>query len=166
VTRRRVRSRSRAWLIAYPLLACAAPLDPAPQRRKRAAAWPWLWLGVPLALAGYPVGCALLGHRPYQPPPDQEALEMVALAGVVAPTEELVWAGRVEPRLGVLLTAALFAAKHVVIDGRWRRAGGLALFWAGLGMVRRRSPHLALALHVTANAAGVWLGHQTGQDAF
>lgn len=153
-------------MIAYPLLAAAAPLDSAPPVRRGRGAWPWLWLGVPLALVGYPLGCALLGHKPYQPPPDAPALEMVALAGVVGPVEELMWGRRVEPRLGIPMTAALFAAKHVAIDGKWRRLGGLALFWIGLGLVRRRSPKLALGLHVAANASGVVLGHLTGRDQF
>jgi hypothetical protein len=125
-----------------------------------------MWLGVPLALVGYPIGCALLGHRPYQSPPDSANLEMTALAGVVAPVEELAWGQRVEPSLGIPTTAALFAIKHAVIDGRWRRVGGLALFWIGLGLVRRRSPRLALGLHVAANASGVVLGHITGRDSF
>ena len=50
--------------------------------------------------------------------------------------------------------------------GRWRRAAGLALFWAGLGLVRRRSPDLALGLHIAANASGVLLGHLSGEDSF
>jgi hypothetical protein len=125
-----------------------------------------LWLGVPLALLGYPIGCALFGHRPYQPPPDSIELELAALAGVVAPVEELAWGRQVEPRLGIPITAVLFAAKHAVIDGKWRRMGGLALFWIGLGLVRRHSPRLALGLHVTANASGVVLGHLTGRDSF
>ena len=164
--RRRVRSRAQAWLIAYPLLAGAAWLDGEPYAPRTRAAWPWLWLGVPLTMAGYPLGCALLGYRPSQPPPDSAELELAALAGVVAPTEELIWGARVEPRLSIPLTAALFAAKHVAIDGRWRRAGGLALFCVGLGLVRRRSPRLALVLHVTANASGVALGHLVGRDQF
>src|SRR5712692_3330365 len=41
--------------------------------------------------------------------------------------------GVVAPRLSILLSGALFAAKQVGIDGRWRRAAGLALFWVGLG---------------------------------
>ncbi len=123
-------------------------------------------LGVPLALAGYPLGCALLGHKPYQTPPDPAGLELAALAGAVAPAEEIIWGRLVERRLGVGPTALLFAAKHVVIDRRWRRAGGLALFWVGLGLVRRRSAMLALGLHLTANASGVVLGHITGRDSF
>jgi len=42
-----------------------------------------MWIGIPLALGGYPLGCALLGHRPYKRPPDQAALELTALAAVV-----------------------------------------------------------------------------------
>jgi hypothetical protein len=123
-------------------------------------------VGIPLAVAGYPLGCALLGHRPSRPPPDSLALELMALAGVVAPVEEATWGRLIEPRLGVPATAAFFAVKHVVIDGRWRRAAGLALFWTGLGLVRSRSPKLALGLHVAANASGVLVGHLTRQDSF
>jgi hypothetical protein len=164
VVRRRVPSRSSAWLIAYSLLAGAAFTDTAPPRHGRGRAS--LWLGVPLVLVGYPIGCALLGHRPNQAPPDPLKLEVAALAGVLAPAEELTWGQRVEPRLGIFTTSLLFAAKHVVIDGKWRRIGGLALFWFGLGLVRRRSPRLALILHVTANASGVVAGHLTRRDSF
>jgi len=84
----------------------------------------------------------------------------------VAPAEELVWGRQVEPRIGVAPTALLFAAKHVALDGRWRRGLGLALFWTGLGLVRSRSPRLAAAIHVATNAGGVLLGHSTGRDQF
>ena len=100
------------------------------------------------------------------PPPDPAALELAALAAVVAPAEEVVWGREVERRLGIGPTAVFFAAKHIVIDGRWRRGGGLFLFWLGLGLVRRRSWTLALGLHMTANASGVLLGHMTGRDSF
>jgi hypothetical protein len=80
--------------------------------------------------------------------------------------EELTWGRLVEPALGVPVTAALFAAKHVVIDGKWRRTLGLAAFWVGLGMVRSRSPKLALGLHMAVNASGVVLGHLNRRDAF
>jgi hypothetical protein len=33
-------------------------------------------------------------------------------------------------------------------------------------MVRRRSPKVALGLHVAANATGVVMGHLTGRDLF
>lgn len=165
--RRVVPSRSAAWLIAYPLLGAAAVIDRAPRPDRRRRSWgPALLIGVPLAFAGYPLGCALLGHKPSQAPPDPALLEVVALAGAVAPVEEIIWGRLVERRLGVAPTALLFAAKHVAIDGRWRRAGGLALFWLGLGLVRRRSAMLAWGLHVTANASGVVIGHATGRDSF
>ncbi len=165
VARRSLRSRSAAWLIVYPLLATAALLDDPPPTRRTGSRSGW-WLGVPLALAGYPLGCALFGHKPYQAPADTVVLELAALAGAVAPAEEIVWGKSVERRLGLGTTAALFAAKHVVIDGRWRRAGGLFLFWVGLGLVRRRAAMLALGLHMSANASGVALGHMTGRDRF
>lgn len=163
--RKRSSSRSGAWLIAYSLLGAAALGERVP-RPRRDGGWPALLAGVPLAVAGYPAGNALLRHKPSGPPPEHPSLELLALAGVVAPVEELTWGRLVEPRLGIPATAMLFAAKHVVVDGRWRRAAGLALFWAGLGLVRRRSPGLALGLHVAANASGVLIGHATGEDSF
>jgi hypothetical protein len=164
--RRGIRSRSLAWLAVYPLLGGAALVGSVPRPGLRRSWGPGGWLGLALAVAGYPLGCALLGHRPTQAPPDPLALELAALAGAVAPAEELVWGWHVERRLGMATTAVLFAAKHVAIDGRWRRAGGLFLFWVGLGLVRRRSPILALGLHMTANGSGVVLGHITGRDSF
>jgi hypothetical protein len=152
-------------LTAYPLLAAAALRDRAPRTRRDGGSLALL-IGVPLALVGYPLGCSLLGHKSTARPADSPALELVALAGVVAPVEELTWGRRVEPRLGIPITAALFAAKHVVIDGKWRRAAGLALFWVGLGLIRRRSPRMALGVHVAANASGVLLGHMKGRDQF
>src|ERR1700693_5061242 len=57
-------------------------------------------------------------------------------------------------------------ASRGVVGGRWRRAAGLAMFWSGLGLVRSRSPKLALGLHVAANASGVLLGHLNRRDTF
>jgi hypothetical protein len=153
------------WLAAYPILAAGVLLTARPARDRRRLPGA-LWLGLPLAFAGYPLGCRLLGHRGSAPPPDSPELELAALAAIVAPAEELLWGGQVEPRVGIAPTALLFAAKHVVIDGRWRRGLGLALFWTGLGLVRSRSPRLAAAAHVAANASGVLLGHATGRDQF
>jgi hypothetical protein len=120
----------------------------------------------PLVLAGYPLGCTVLRHQPSGPPPDPFLVELAAVAALVAPVEELTWGRLVEPALGIPVTAALFAAKHVVIDGKWRRAVGLAAFWVGLGLVRSRSPNLALGLHLAVNASGVALGHLNRRDAF
>ena len=158
-------SRSRAWLGAYSVLGVAALVMGIPKSRRDGPSAA-LWLGVPLVLAGYPLGCAVLRHKPSGPPPDPLPMELAAVAGVIAPVEELTWGGLVEPALGVPVTAILFAAKHVVIDGKWRRAVGLSAFWVGLGLVRSRSPKLALGLHMVANASGVLLGHLNRQDSF
>jgi hypothetical protein len=157
--------RARGWLAAYSILGAAglAAARPARIGRRLPGA---LWLGLPLAFAGYPLGCRLLGHRGSGRPPDSRGLELAALAALVAPAEELIWGGQVEPRIGIIPTALLFAAKHVIIDGRWRRGLGLAAFWCGLGLVRSRSPRIAAAVHVAANAGGVLLGHATGRDQF
>jgi len=137
-----------------------------PRLRRRRRLPGALWLGIPLVLAGYQAGRALTGDRPTGPPPEPAGLELLTLAAVVAPAEELAWGCQVEPRVGLPATAVLFALKHVAIDGRWRRAPGLALFWLGLGLVRSHSPRLALALHVAANAGGVLVGHACGRDSF
>ena len=125
-----------------------------------------MFRSIPLVLAGYPLGCAVLRHKPSGPPLDPFPLELAAVAGVIAPAEELTWGGLVEPALGIPLTAALFAVKHVVIDGKWRRVLGLSVFWVGLGLVRSRSPRLALGLHIAVSASGVLLGHLNRQDSF
>jgi hypothetical protein len=106
----------------------------------------------------------MLGDRLPGPPGDPAWLELVAPAGVVAPVEELMWGEGVEPALGLSRTAVLFGVKHVAADGRWRRGPGLALFWMGLGPLRRRSEALALVTHVAANAAAVVAGHVTARD--
>jgi membrane protease YdiL (CAAX protease family) len=121
-----------------------------------------------LTLAGYPIGRALLGDSPLaaSAPRDSLAAELAALGIVVPVAEELVWGGLVEGELGVPVTSLLFAVKHAAIDGRWRRSLGLALFWAGLGMVRRTSPPRALGLHVAGNTTAVVLGHAMARDQF
>jgi hypothetical protein len=166
VARSRLRSRSGAWLLVYPLLGAAALASRPPAVRPARISTLELVVGLGLAAAGYSAGRAILGSRPHEPPPESLELELAAVAGVVAPAEELIWGRCVETRVGIPLCAALFAAKHVAIDGRWRRSLGLSLFWVGLGLVRRRSPALALAVHVAANAAAVIAGHATGRDSF
>jgi hypothetical protein len=122
--------------------------------------------GAVLASVGYPLGRRLAGDRPEGAPTEPALTEALVIAGVVAPAEELLWGRLVEPALGIGPAAALFAIKHGIVDGRWRRAPGLALLWAGLGLVRRSSPRKALALHVALNASGVALGRVTGVDQF
>jgi membrane protease YdiL (CAAX protease family) len=165
------RSRSRAWLVAYSILGAAGGAALAARRgrtpskasgRNRAA----VVTGLGLAAVGYQVGRAALGDRPTAPPAEPLWLEAMALAGVIAPVEEIIWGGLVQPAFGVVGTSALFAAKHVAIDGRWRRALGLALFGLGLGLLRQRSRALALTIHVASNAGGAALGHLTGRDQF
>jgi len=118
-----------------------------------------------IAGTGYSVGRALLGDRSPGPPPDPLDEEVAAL-GVVALAEELSWGAIVERDLGSPLTSVLFAAKHLAIDGRVRRAAGLILFWLGLGVIRRRSSNAAALAHVALNVVGVALGHLTRQDRF
>lgn len=169
--RRRISGRSRAWLVVYSLIGAGAgsvvlARSLAGRQKRPAPERPSLLAGLVLAGTGYQVGRLLLDDHPIGPPEETMWLETVALAGVVAPVEEIVWGGLVEPAAGVAWTGALFAAKHVAIDGRWRRWLGLAMFGWGLGLLRRRSRKLALAVHVGCNAAGVALGHLTGRDQF
>jgi membrane protease YdiL (CAAX protease family) len=85
---------------------------------------------------------------------------------MVAPVEEAVWGALVQPAIGLTAASAMFATKHPLIDGRWRRTLGLGLFGLGLGLLRERSRKLALVVHVACNAGGVALGHLTGRDQF
>ena len=172
IAKRRMSSRSRAWLVAYSVIGAAAGaevlagqgVDQRNPGAKQGRAD--LVAGLALAAGGYQVGRLLLRDRPSIPPPEAMWLETLAVAGVVAPAEEVAWGALVQPALGITATSGLFAAKHVAVDGRWRRSLGLALFGVGLGLLRRRSPKLALVVHVGCNAAGVALGHLTGRDQF
>jgi hypothetical protein len=165
-------SRSRAWILCYTLVAAATGIAvarrglPRPNRQTSPPARAELAAGLALSAAGYQLGRRLLGDAPAAAPPEGAGLEVLALAGVVAPAEELVWGRLVEPAAGVVATGALFAAKHGVVDSRWRRWLGLFLFWLGLGLLRRRSATLALVVHVGCNALGVAVGHATGKDQF
>ena len=160
--RRRLRGRSQAWLLAYGALAGVALLGGTrlgPRSRGLSLR------GLSLAAIGYPLGQRLMGDDRSDAPPQQLALELMALE-VVAVTEELTWGAIVEPALGPAATATLFAARHVVVDGRWRRGLGLFAFWMGLAMQRRRWPAATLLVHAMLNAAGVIQGHVTGRDRF
>jgi predicted lysophospholipase L1 biosynthesis ABC-type transport system permease subunit len=162
LARRALRSRSQAWLFAYGALGGLVWLSGA---RLRARTARFSVAGVTLATIGYPLGRRVLGDRPSASPAEGFALELVAL-DVVAFTEELTWGAIVEPVLGPAVTATLFASKHVLIDGRWRRGPGLFAFWMGLAAQRRRWPAAALVLHGLLNAAGVVQGHVSGRDRF
>jgi membrane protease YdiL (CAAX protease family) len=168
--RRLISSRSRAWLVAYSILGAAGSAAllarrEQPRRDPRRDRAP-LIAGLALAAGGYQLGRAALGDRPTGPPPEPLWLETAALAGAIAPVEEVIWGGLVQPTVGVVAGSGLFAAKHVVLDGRWRRVLGLGLFGLGLGLLRRRSRALALTVHVACNAGGAALGHLTGRDRF
>ncbi len=165
VARRTISSRAHAWMVAYGLLGLAA-LIAAPGAPQQTNA-PWVAvIGAAVAVTGYPVGRKLLDDRADRPPPGPRGRELAALALVVAPVEELVWGAIVEPQAGIAVTAALFAVKHPLIDGRWRRTVGLASFWLGLGLIRTVSWPAALILHVVLNSGGVIAGHRRGLDQF
>jgi hypothetical protein len=161
-------SRSRAWILTYAGVVAAAGvrLASVPRRRRGMGGRAELLGGLGLAVAGYPAGRWLLGDRPDGPPPEPALREAFALGAIVAPAEELAWGALVEPVFGARATGILFAGKHVLVDGRWKRAPGLASFWWGLAVLRRRSRTLALAVHVALNLGGVLLGHATQRDRF
>jgi hypothetical protein len=160
--RRTLRGRSQAWLAAYGALGSLALLSGA---RLAPRSGGLSLSGLTLAATGYSFGRRLMGDHPSDAPSQNLALELAAL-GVVAISEELTWGAIVEPALGPAATATLFAAKHVVIDGRWRRGPGLCAFWMGLAIQRRRWPAATLLVHAALNAAGVIQGHLTGRDRF
>jgi hypothetical protein len=162
----RVRSRAGAWqLTALSLLAASLwPSPPSGPGRARTPEW-MPWLGLTLSVAGYPVGRMIAGDRAAMAPRDTLGADLLALS-LLAIAEERTWAVHVEPVLGPISTAILFAVKHPLLDNRWRRALGLALFWTGLSVVRQKSKRGALWLHVAANVSGVLLGHARQRDQF
>jgi hypothetical protein len=163
IARRLIASRARALLVAYLLVASVGLLIVAPRGEgELTLAAP---VGALLAIVGYPAGRALL-QDPVRPPSrDPLGLELVAFA-FVALSEELSWGAVVEPALSLPVTAGLFALKHPLIDGRWRRVLGLGLFWLGLGLLRAESALLAAILHVVLNAVAVVAGRVRGNDSF
>jgi hypothetical protein len=163
--RRAIRSRSHAWLVVYGALGAASLAVPS-RHERRPVGRARLAAGAALALAGYPLGRALLRSRATRRPPDGLGLELAALGLVVPLAEERIWGGIVETSAGPAATATLFAAKHAAVDGRCDRVVGLWLFWWGLAQVRRASPWAAVVLHCAANAGGVLLGHAAGRDQF
>jgi hypothetical protein len=160
--RRPPRGRSQAWLLAYGALGGLALFSGA---RLAPGSGGLSLPGLALATIGYPLGRRLMGDHPSDAPPQNLVLELAAIE-VVAVTEELTWGAIVEPALGPAATAMLFAAKHVVIDGRWRRGPGLFAFWMGLAGQRRRWPAAAVLVHAALNASGVLQGHLSGRDRF
>lgn len=165
LSRALIPSRAVAWILSYSALGSVAIVigveAPSIGSFGLAAAG-----GGILAAIGYPLGRALLGDKPEGPPPDPLWLELVAVGGVVVLAEELIWGAIVEPAIGIVATAALFAVKHPFVDGRWRRTLGLFLFWVGLGLVRSWLWPAALALHMVLNVGGVVLGHRSAADQF
>ena len=162
LARRPPRGRSQAWLLAYGALGGLALLSGARLApRSGGLSLP----GLTLAAIGYPLGRRVMGDHSSGAPPQHLVLELAALE-LVAISEELTWGATVEPQLGPAATAALFSAKHVVIDSRWRRGIGLFAFWMGLAAQRRRWPLAALLVHAALNAAGVVQGHVSRRDRF
>jgi len=165
-------SRAQAWIVSYGALALVSGRSSADPRGGTLRGEPGnsnltrTVIGVGLSLFGYPLGRRILGDSAKAAPSDGLVLDLLALGIVVPLAEEKVWGTKVEPTLGVAATAALFALKHVAIDGRARRVLGLTAFWAGLGLVRERSPRAAALLHCACNTGAVLLGHARSRDQF
>jgi hypothetical protein len=85
--------------------------------------------------------------------------------GVVAPVaEELAWRGVVQtalvesrgPAVGIAVTAALFTAKHAVLDASLARVPTVLVLAVALGLVRHRwGTAASTAVHAVVNLAGV-----------
>lgn len=93
--------------------------------------------------------------------------------GILGPVvEEFVWRGYIQTRLtsvwgmnrAILLTAGLFAAKHVIVDLSLVRTTSLVLIALGLGVIGARLGTLAATVaHIVMNsAATVWGLHDLG----
>lgn len=163
IARRLIASRARALLVAYLFVASWALLVVVPRGESELTLA--ALVGALLAVVGYPVGRALLRDPARPPSRDPLGLELVALA-FVALSEELSWGAVVEPAMSAPVTAVLFALKHPLIDGRWRRVLGLGLFWLGLGLLRADSALIAAIVHVLLNMAAVVAGRVRGSDPF
>lgn len=160
-------SRARAWqLTALSLLIATTRPDSHPLRQPRRGRQRWtVVLGLLLSVAGYPFGRLVANDHARVAPRDSLLDDLLALT-LLAMAEERAWAGHVATELGPIATAILFAIKHPLLDHRWRRVLGLALFWIGLSLVRQRSPRQALHLHLAINVLGVLLGHASQRDQF
>lgn len=163
IARRLLSSRARALLVAYLFIASIAIVVAVPRGEGELTLA--ALAGALLAIVGYPAGRALLRDPTRAPSHDPLALELAAFA-FVALSEELSWGAVVEPAISSPVTAAVFALKHPVVDGHWRRVLGLGLFWLGLGVVRGESALLAAILHVALNVAAVVDGRIRGNDPF
>jgi hypothetical protein len=164
--RRAIGGRAAALLATYvPLGVVAALRSSGPRNVRPSPRWA-LPLGIGLTFGGYQLGRWLLGDQPTEEPSDPFVLELLSLGVLVPVAEEMIWGARVEPAVGVGVTACVFAGKHPSVDDRWRRTLGLAAFWAGLGLIRRRSRLGAVVAHVIANSGAVALGHATGRDRY
>ena len=85
--------------------------------------------------------------------------------GIVAPlTEELAWRGIVQtalvesqrPAVGIVVTAALFTAKHMVLDLSFARAPTVLVLAVVLGLVRHRwGTTASTVVHAIVNLASV-----------
>ncbi len=172
VARAVVPSRAQAWIVSYGAMALVSgpssgdPRGGTPREEAGNNDLTRTVIGLGLSLFGYSLGRRILGDSERAAPSDGLVLDLLALGIVVPLTEEKVWGTKVEPTFGIATTAALFALKHVAIDGRARRVLGLAAFWAGLGLVRERSPRAAALLHCACNTGAVLRGHVTGRDQF
>jgi len=167
IARSAVTSRSRGLLLAYLSLGAVTLLSEVDRSSRTVdGSRGTVVAGLALTFSGYQLGRALLSDRPDVPPSESLAADTVALGIVVPVVEEAIWGARVEPIIGITATSLAFALKHSLVDGRWRRTLGLAAFWTGLALLRRRSRATALAAHVAANVGAVVLGHATGRDRF
>lgn len=164
IARRIAPSRARAWLSAYAAIGAVGALIPPADGSRRARPSDATLAVAVLAAVSYPILRELAGDG-RRPPPDPLPLELAALA-TVAVAEELSWARHVEPALGDVETAFVFAAKHAAIDGNIGRIPALAMFWWGLAGIRARSTPAAAATHVLLNCGGVVLGHLLRRDQF
>lgn len=123
---------------------------------------------------------ALFGLSPQLPTPMRDALQrggvwMAALLllanGVAAPvSEELVWRGVIQtalarvwrPSVALIVTAVVFALKHVVVDASAQRLTTLLVFGVVVGAVRARWGTASSTItHVVANLAATTIALAT-----
>lgn len=149
-------SRSTAWLIVHPLtlLLAVLLLDFHVPSTPHAGAWTVAALGVVGAAAAYAVLRWAFRDTARRPLGTDypAAREGLALVVVLPAVEQMLWGWALAPALGTVTVALLFAIKHPVSDGNWRRVPALSGFWLGISAVRTVDPFLAIASHMCLNA--------------
>lgn len=163
-------SRSTAWLTVHPAVFVVASLVLGLHVPASSLTGSWMLAVVGAAAAGVSYEglrwlCAGRSRRPLAEsyPLKREGLALVVVLPVV---EQMLWGWILTPALGTLVVAALFAIKHPLSDGNWRRSPALVGFWLGMSLVRSVNPFLAIVIHMLLNGVAFAKTVRSRRDEF